>query len=238
MKKVKIELQLKKILKMVRGKRSRAVIDHIVKHGSVTTEDLEKMGYAHAPRAARDVRENGIPLKTLRVRGRSGKMIAAYVFGSFSDVEKDKLGGRKIYSKKFKKKLTQQYGNKCSICNESYDDIYLQIDHRVPYEVRGETNGNDIKDFMLVCATCNRKKSWACEHCNNFSLNKDVSKCESCFWANPINYSHVALQKIKRLELIFTNQNIDVFNNIDRQAKKEGTSLNSYIFEVLKKQSS
>lgn len=238
MKKKKIELQLKKILKTVRGKRSRAVIDHIIKFGSVTTEELEEMGYAHAPRAARDVRENGIPLKTLRVRGKSGKMIAAYVFGNFSDVEKGKLGGRKIYSKEFKNKLIQNYGNRCAICNESYDDIYLQIDHRVPYEVRGETNGSDIKDFMLVCATCNRKKSWACEHCENLSVNKDISKCETCFWANPTNYSHIALQEIKRLELIFTKENIDVYNRIDRQAKKEGVSLNSYIFEALKKQNS
>lgn len=45
----------------VTAKRPRTVIDHILKHGYVTTEELkEQYGYDHPPRAARDVREQGI----------------------------------------------------------------------------------------------------------------------------------------------------------------------------------
>ncbi len=51
----------------VTAKRARAVIDHILAHGSVSTDDLQDMGYTHPPRAARDVREQGIPLDTLKV---------------------------------------------------------------------------------------------------------------------------------------------------------------------------
>ncbi len=49
--------------KTIKGKRSRIVVDHILRHGSITTEDLEKYGYKHPPRAVRDVREQGLPLE-------------------------------------------------------------------------------------------------------------------------------------------------------------------------------
>ena len=71
-----------KKLRSVTAKRAKTVIDHILKHGSVTTEELSELyGYEHAPRAARDVRELGIPLETYRVEGKSGRRIAAYRFG-------------------------------------------------------------------------------------------------------------------------------------------------------------
>ena len=42
----------------ITNKRAKVVIDHILAHGFITTEDLEKTyGYNHPPRAARDVRE-------------------------------------------------------------------------------------------------------------------------------------------------------------------------------------
>lgn len=49
--KIKIDPKIKKIIAMVKGKRALAVIRHIEKYGLVTTEDLEKMGYIHPPRA-------------------------------------------------------------------------------------------------------------------------------------------------------------------------------------------
>lgn len=66
----------------VTAKRPRTVIDHILKHGSITTEELkEKYGYNHPPRAARDVKEQGIPLEMFRVVGSDGQKIGAYRFG-------------------------------------------------------------------------------------------------------------------------------------------------------------
>lgn len=45
-----------KLLQAVTNKRARIVIDHILEHGFVTTEELKtKYGYDHPPRAARDV---------------------------------------------------------------------------------------------------------------------------------------------------------------------------------------
>ena len=66
-------------LNAVTAKRPRTVIQHILKHGFVTTEELENLyGYKHAPRAARDVREQGIPLEMFRVKSSDGRSIGAY----------------------------------------------------------------------------------------------------------------------------------------------------------------
>ena len=49
-------------LNSIEAKRPKTVIQHILKHGYITTEELETLyGYQHPPRAARDVRELGIP---------------------------------------------------------------------------------------------------------------------------------------------------------------------------------
>lgn len=58
-------------LNAITDKRPSIVIQHILKYGFITTEDLkEKYGYEHPPRAARDVRERGVNLLTYKVKVR------------------------------------------------------------------------------------------------------------------------------------------------------------------------
>lgn len=64
------------VLSAVTNKRARFVIDTILEKGSCSTEDLKRGGYEHAPRAARDVRELGIPLVTLKGKDTEGKQMA------------------------------------------------------------------------------------------------------------------------------------------------------------------
>mgnify|MGYP000914533606 CR=1 len=55
--------KLQELLALVGSKRARVVVEHIAKNGYITTEDLERVyGYNHPPRAARDVRDAGVPL--------------------------------------------------------------------------------------------------------------------------------------------------------------------------------
>lgn len=78
MPKVTLPKHILEMLDSIKNKRAKIVIDHIIKHGQITTEELEKdYGYVHPPRAARDVREAGIPLKTIRVKSSDGRSIAA-----------------------------------------------------------------------------------------------------------------------------------------------------------------
>ena len=54
------------VLNAVTNKRARFVIDTILKNGYCSNRGLKKWCYEHAPRAARDVRELGIPLQTFK----------------------------------------------------------------------------------------------------------------------------------------------------------------------------
>jgi len=86
------------LLKSVEAKRPKTVIDHILKHGQTTTEELkDTYGYNHPPKAIRGVREQGIPVKTFRVTGTDGGKIAAYKFGNPSEVRSTRLSERTAF---------------------------------------------------------------------------------------------------------------------------------------------
>ena len=59
----KLSKQFIERAKAVTAKRPKTVIDHILVHGQITTDELKSVyGYNHPPRAARDVREQGVGL--------------------------------------------------------------------------------------------------------------------------------------------------------------------------------
>ena len=141
-------------LKTIRGKRARVVIDHILAHGHITTEELKSTyGYKHPPRAIRDVREQGIPMEAFKVKNAQGRTIAAYRFG---DVEFNfgslNLEGADNFPKPSKISCLKQHDYRCAVCNIQYEGRYLQIDHRIPYEVqRSADNPDQLEDYMLLC---------------------------------------------------------------------------------------
>lgn len=221
------------LLKKVQGKRSRVVVEHILEHGFITTEDLENIyGYSHPPRAIRDVREQGIPLESFRVKNEQGRTISAYRFGDLAEADLARFGGRRSFSKEFKRKLITKQEKRCAICNSLFEERYLQIDHRVPYEVSGETSGKDEADYMLLCASCNRAKAWSCQHCENSKIKK-IESCQSCYWAAPLSYEHIALQPFRRLELVFGVKEIELFDLLSEKAKQAQMSLAEYIKRLL-----
>ena len=87
------------LLESVTAKRPRTVIQHILKNGFITSQELKDIyGYNHPPRAVRDVREYGIPLITYRISGADGRSIAAYKFVDPKDVKNilSKVAGRTV----------------------------------------------------------------------------------------------------------------------------------------------
>ena len=202
-------------LKSVTAKRPKTVIQEILKHGFVTTEQLKALGYEHAPRAARDVRELGIPLETFQVKDSNGRNIAAYRFGNPSQIE-DKLSkatGRTVLSKALKKALIDKYGSKCFIYLQPMEERLLQVDHRVPYEIAGDQGEQDIDCYMLLSPSANRAKSWTCEHCPNWQQ-KDKEFCMKCFWANPENHTHIAGKEQRQIVISFTGDEIEDYNRL------------------------
>jgi hypothetical protein len=227
------------LCKSVDAKRARTVIDHILKHGIISNEELSDLyGYDHPPRAIRDVRENGIPLITHSVTSpKTGRRMGAYTFDDISKIKAGRFGGRKAFSKQFKQELLDMYGSRDAITGELLDERYLQIDHRVPYEVAGDENGQLAPaDFMLLDASSNRAKSWSCEHCANFQKKREVEICKTCFWANPENYLHIAETPSRRVELVWSGEKeVKAFENLKGDARKREMSLASYIKERLTK---
>ncbi len=225
------------LLKTIKGKRSKIVIDHILKHGFITTEDLEQLyGYKHPPRAVRDVREQGIPLESFSVKNRDGLTISAYRFGDPTQARQRQLTGRQPIPKVFKQALIEAHGSKCSICGGNFEGRYLQVDHRVPYGIAGDIVGLEIHEFMLVCASCNRAKSWSCEHCPNWYGEKSPAICQTCYWANPTHYDHIAGQPIRRLDIIWADEEVEIFDAIKKSAETYGESLPNYVKRLLEKQ--
>lgn len=223
-------------LKAVKAKRAKTVIDHILKHGFITTEELSnKYGYDHPPRAARDVREQGIPLETFRIKAANGRSIGAYRFGDPDKVRSGREGGRLAWPKSFKEQILALSGSRCGVCNTTYESRYLQIDHRIPYEVGGDPLGTlEPKDFMLLCGSCNRAKSWSCEHCQNWKHDHLPEVCQICYWANPVNYLHVALRLIRRLDLTWTEAEVSDYDRLVELSKHAETDLPEFVKSVLR----
>ena len=204
------------LLESVTAKRPKTVIQHILEHGFITSEELKNTyGYNHPPRAIRDVREYGIPLVTYRVTGSDGRSIAAYKFGDPADVKNNlsKAAGRTVLSKALKQALIEKYGSQCFVYLETMDESILQVDHRIPYEIGGEHDENDIDYYMLLSPSANRAKSWTCEHCENWER-KDSSFCLHCFWAHPENYEHVAGKYEKIVSVVFTGDEIEDYHKL------------------------
>lgn len=204
------------LLNRVTAKRPRIVIQHILRHGFVTSQELrEHYGYNHPPRAIRDVRELGIPIVTYRVVGNDGRRIAAYRFGDLGNahVSLSKAAGRTVLSKTLKESLIERYGARCFIYLETMDKERLQVDHRVPYEIGGEQNEADLDRFMLLSPSANRAKSWTCEHCVNWER-RDAAFCMHCFWAHPEDYDHVAGKPEKAVMVIFSGDEIKDYEKL------------------------
>lgn len=201
-------------LNSVTAKRPKTVIQYIIEHGFVTTEDLKNLGYTHAPRAARDVRELGIPLETFYVKDSTGRRIGAYRFGDFAQGGDclSKTAGRTVLSKALRKALIEKYGAKCFIYNLPMEGRLLQVDHRIPYEIGGEQDEDDLDCYMLLSPSANRAKSWTCEHCPNWEQ-KNAEFCVKCFLANPENYTHIS-GKEQRQIITFTGDEIKDYNKL------------------------
>lgn len=218
-----------KILSMDQLRPLRVMV-HIIEHGSVSTEELtDKYGYNQPPRAAQDVRDHGIPLDTRTGRTKDGRRMAIYVLGDPAEVLADRRG-RQLFSKDFREALINQLGSRCTVCHANLTARYLQIDHRIPFQIGGEVppEARDATAFMLVCASCNRSKSWECEHCPNWDR-RDASVCRTCYWATPEGYDHVATLPTRRSVLVWDQAEVGAYDSLKKLADEQGVTVSELI---------
>ncbi len=222
-----------KIVEKLTG-RAKKVCDYIIANGYITTEIIEKdLNYGHGPRAVRDVRESGIPIKTIQSKDSSGKRCARYEFGEPSEIIEGRHQGRTQFPKKFKESLYVKQSSKCAITGVKVDIRYLQVDHRVPYQVQGDSHLMNLKedDYMLITGECQRQKSWSCEQCENFKVLLDKAICEKCYWANPNSYDHSECKAMKRIFFVYENKEAEILNQ--KIAKLSNEELKDLIFKKI-----
>lgn len=232
MERIKYSVEMLAAVSLVNTSRGKILVKHILKHGSVSTEDLETTySLTDAASAARDVRDAGVPLLSTRGKRKNGRQMAIYSFGDPSDIRGDRFHGRKAFPKGFKKVLSAHYGEQCALCSTPYESKYLQIDHRVPYQIAGESFDTDRKtdEYMLLCGSCQRSKSWSCEHCDNWREGRQLEICRSCYWAVPDDYTHIALKDHRRLEVVWLGEDeVSDHTNLKSLATKNAVALPLY----------
>ena len=165
--------------------------------------------------------------------------MGAYTFDDVSKIKRGRIGGRKAFSKKFKQDLLEMYGSKDAFTGERLDELYLQIDHRIPYEVIGDENGNSTlgpRDFMLLDSSSNRAKSWSCEHCDNLLKKHDPDICRRCFWASPEDYDHIAETQSRRVDVVWNDDEIRHFDRLKNEANAQSIEIAALIKKKLREQ--
>lgn len=234
----KVSKKALSILDGVKGKRARIVIDHILKHGSITTQELkETYGYDHPPRAVRDVVDQGIPIVKASVTKADGRRMTEYRLGDLDQIVAGRASGRTNFPKQFKQELLQAHGNACAICGLVLDARYLQIDHRVPYLVAGDGVALEleVEAYMLLCGSCNRAKSWSCEHCTNGFGAKASKVCQSCYWASPMSYSHVATRDVRRLDVTWTGEEVADYDAAQDEAARREQAMPDFVKDAMRR---
>ena len=176
-------------------------------------------------------------MDTFKIKDSSGKTIAAYKFGDWEAAKKSnqllKVSGRTQITEKLKNALIDRYGAKCHLYGEEYPARLLQPDHRVPYEIGGDPIDMLNTDyFMLLSPSANRDKSWACEHCSNWA-EKNIDMCKICYYAYPEEYQHIAGVREKKLELVFRNEDFNLFNDIVKKSNLHNTSYQSEVKRMI-----
>ena len=176
------------------------------------------------------MREHGIPLETLRVTGSDGRSIAAYRFGDPKDLRSGQQSGRTVLTAALKAALIEERGAKCAIYLEAVPEAELQVDHRTPFEIAGEdaARSEDPANYMLLCPSANRAKSWSCENCENWRLKKPEI-CVGCYWAYPEAYSHVAMREVRRLDLMWSGEDVSEYEALQAESAKSKVDLPEFV---------
>lgn len=217
------------------GARSSKVLKAALDEGGITTEEILALGYKHAPRARQDAVDLGFPIETLPVKDSDGKRIAKYILLKEAEIRAI-LKGRAIVPKAFKNKLVKDYGAADRITGLEVVPSALQVDHRVPFQVSGDDGlwAEDVNKFMLLTGSSQRKKSFSCERCPNFTKLKDAAICGTCYWAFPdTDYKHIAMRQVRQVELVWQDDEAVLFDRVKAKLASAGRTVEEALKTLL-----
>ena len=147
----RIKALAEKVIAEGKNKRAIAVLKVLLEKGSISTDELNDLGYNHPPRAVGDVRDAGIPIDTGQgTSQKTGRRMGIYTFGDPAKIQAGRVGGRSAFPKSFKAALIARYGSVDCINGARLDEKVLQIDHRIPYRISGDSalENHKVDDYM------------------------------------------------------------------------------------------
>lgn len=206
------------------SKRAAQARDILLERGTVTTAELNRLGYDHPPRAIGDLKDAGVTVVTEMVQIEGRRMAQYTLIDTFGSNEKI----RRQLPKKFRDGLYRQFDYRCAICGGEYSSRELQTDHRIPFRIAGDPEDLDTRYFMPLCGSDNRAKSWTCERCTNWKM-KDPAMCEQCYWANPEEYSHIAGVEERRLAFVVRGDEVKTFDRLVEAARDAGKTPGEWV---------
>lgn len=211
--------------------RAAKARDIMLKEGAVTTKLLqEKYNLDHPPRAIRDLKDAGALVDSEFVRD-GEKSIKRYWLLDL--VSSDGGAPRNPIKKVDKTRIIKAFDSCCAICGVRSDR--LQLDHRIPFAIGGDPEHWTKATGMPLCASDNRAKSWACEHCDNWTT-KDAEVCLTCMWCSPEDYKHIAGDPQRRLVITAEKvEDIAVLEKIECEASELEKSATEITLEHLRK---
>ena len=218
--------------KAVTAKRAKTVIDHILKHGHITTEELKNLyGYNHPPRAVRDVREQGIPLETFRMHGqRQPKPRGLPLRRPFQD-SAGTLAGRKCFCKEFRERHWSNVTAASVACVLTTPSPCMQstIGAHMKWVAGGgvrhrgfNLDGGLMRQVLVLRALQQLDGETGPE-----------GSYDVLFGASPASYRHIAMRPVRRLELVWTEQEVAGFDKLSKAAQKRGMPLPDFIKTLL-----
>jgi hypothetical protein len=164
------------------------------------------------------------------VKSSNGRSIAAYVFLENARFGYDRRG-RRILLKKERDAIIEAYGSKCRICGTVENP---QVDHCVPFEIGGDPVTDDGSVFQVLCGSCNRKKSWSCEHCPNWSKDRNPNICVSCYWSGADAYEHIAMEQQRRVDLVWRQDEVADYEKLRKKVRRTAEAIPEYIKRMLR----
>ena len=221
-----------KVIAEGKNKRAIAALRVLLDKGSISTDEIQEMGYNHPPRAIGDIRDAGIPIITGSATStRTGRRMAVYTFGDPDNIQAGRVGGRSAFPKALKSALVRHYGAIDCITGAHLNQRVLQIDHRIPYRIAGNSSLErlDVDDFMLLDGSSQRAKSWSCEHCPNMLDARSADTCRTCFWAYPENYKHIATEDYRRTDIAWQGGDVSIHDKLKVRSDQLGISVAEYL---------
>jgi 5-methylcytosine-specific restriction endonuclease McrA len=210
------------VLRDVRGKSPRFVLSLLLQQEYITS-DMVRARYD--PVAIFDLTRLGIPLHSEMTRGHNGRNTKRYTLDPLAF--QARVQQRRHLTREQRLTIFQSHGFRCVLCSPHvvYDYHTLQADHCIPFQLVENRlhEGDGLKAFQPLCPSCNTEKKYACEQdCPRFK-NNDPSMCPTCYWASPLDYSHIAGKSYRRLTLVASSpQQIEALAKLERAARKLG----------------